>query len=226
MSEYSIPYQSVEDKEEASIGKCEDSLHMNAWSVQEIIYELIVNHMLANDPAEMGYKFVSRYNIDETKSDILVAISYDWKANAPSKRPAIFIQRGDMLTMSPTMNQATDYSNLNESEEEKMVINTMPIQIACIASPIGVAEQVADYIRHAFVAYQSEIQRDFKFRQFRLKSMSRPEIYVESKDNFVIMLNINTVFDEGWVIKKDHLKLRSVGRIIFDGIASKPFTSQ
>lgn len=199
-------------------------MRLNAFTIQEIVYEVVTGWMSSpeNDPAEMGYLFTARYDMDSTKSDIHVALSYDWKAVTASKVPAVYIQRGNMETRHPTFSQTTSHAGSKYSEEERNVINVVPIQIAVIAKPFAVAEQLADWIRVGLVTFQPEIQKDFGLRQFRVEGMSAPKIYVDGKDEFVIMLSINAVFDEGWILKRDDLKLKAVGSVIFDKLTQRP----
>lgn len=201
-------------------------LYLNAWSVQNIIYELVTNYMTANPPASLGFNFNATYDKDHAKSGILVDIAYNWDAARAGKRPAIFVQRGDWDFKHPTMGQSISKKNMMESEDERMSINILPITVKVIAAPIGFVEQLAEYVRQAFIYYQKEIQQDFKLRRFRLVEVSKPQIYVDAKEYFVIMISIEVAFDEGWVIKGDDLKLKTVGRAIFDSVTSKPISIQ
>ena len=67
---------------------------------------------------------------------------------------------------------------------------------------------------------------EFKFRRFRLSGVSKPQIYVESSDHFIVVLSIETVFDDSVVIYKDDLKLKTVSSLIFDGTSNNPLTDQ
>lgn len=202
------------------------TLYLNAWSTQNIVYELVINYMLANPPETLGFNFNARYDRDRTKSGILVDIAYNWDSSIANKRPAIFIQRGDWDFKHPTMGQSISFNNIAESEEERMSINLVPVIVKVIATPVGFAEQLAEYVRQAFIYYQKEIQRDFKFRRFRITEVSKPQKYVDATDYFAIMISIEVAFDEGWVIKGDDLKLKTVGRVIFDSVTSKLISSQ
>lgn len=196
------------------------TLNLNAWSIQNIVYELVTNYMVANPPDTLGFNFAARYSKDSTKSGILVDIAYNWDGAVAGKRPAIFIQRGDWDFKHPTMGQSINLRNMVESEDERFAMNILPIVIKVIASPVGFAEQLAEYVRQPILHYRKEIQRDFNLRQFKLSEVSKPQIYVEAREYFAIMISIEVAFDEGWVIKADDLKLKSVGRVIFDGITS------
>lgn len=202
------------------------TLNLNAWSVQNIVYELLINYMTVNLPEALGFNFLARYDKDQTKSGILVDIAYNWDAARAGKRPAIFIQRGDWDLTHPTMGQSISLGGMKDSENEKLSINMVPIIIKVIASPIGFAEQLAEYVRQPLIYYQNEIRRDFNFRRFRVKEISKPQIYVEAKEYFVIMISIEVAFDEGWIIKGDDLKLKTIGRVIFDSITSKIISEQ
>lgn len=221
-----IPYSSSEQKELQANRPTEPSLILNAWSVQGIVFELITNFMARVPADSIGYSFSAKYDRDPTKSGIFVDIAYNWNAQATGKRPAIFIQRGDESFKSPTMGQTVSHRGIKDSEIQRLTICSVPIIVRVIASPIGFCEQLAEYIKGPLLQYRHEIQNDFKLRQFKVEGMSAPKVYTEVKDNFVVDLEIATMFDDGWIIKGDDLKLKTVGRLIFDGITTKPLIGQ
>ena len=101
----------------------------------------------------------------------------------------------------------------------RLLISKVPINVAVIASPVAQAELLADYAKQAFISFQQEIQHDFGFRRFRLTEVSKPQIYVEAKEYFVVNLSIEVVYDEGWILRRDDLKLKSAGLAIFDALS-------
>lgn len=227
MSPIVIPYLSVQDQEKLANAKDPFSpdLVLNAWSVQNIVYELIYNYGLANPPNTVGFGFKDKITADKATSDIYLDIAYRFDPKITQKRPAVFVQRGDMSSDIKQLGQISS-ARYSESEITYSTINTMGIVVKVIAPEIGYVEQLAEYIRQPLIYFQQIIQRDFGFRQFRVKSMSKPEIYVEADNHFVVVLNITTVFDEFWMVKGDDLKLKTVSRVIFDSLKSKPLTNQ
>lgn len=193
---------------------------MSPWVVQGIIYELISSFFLANPPESMGYPFKLHYDTDKLKSDIFLDIAYNYNASAANKRPSIFISRGDCEIKGLTFGHAVD-SNPAESETTKLLLNTLPINVAVIAAPVMMVELLADYTKQAFISFQQQIQNDFRFRRFRLKQVSKPQIYVEAKEYFVVYLLMEICFDEGWSLKRDDLKLKTVGLALFDALQSQ-----
>jgi hypothetical protein len=219
-----LKYQSLQDIENNS--KPSAQLLLNAWNVQNIVYELVVNNFLMNTPESLGFAFTQKFDLDRTNSEILVDIAYNWKPEAGTKRPAIFIQRGKVTYEQQTMGGWVGGNNLAESEFAGYGIATLPIMVKCIATNIGFTEQLAEYVKQPLLHYQRIIQTDFKFQQFRLLTVGAPEIYVESKEHFQVVLGINTVFAEGWILKRDDLKLKTVSKVIFDNVTSRPITNQ
>lgn len=191
------------------------------WVVQGIVYELITGFFNRNTPASLGYPLNLTYDHDKLKSGIYVDIAYNYNASAANKRPSIFISRGDCEIAGKTMGHTVPGGDVMASEAGKLLLNTVPINVAVIASPIMMVELLADYTKQAFISYQQEIQQDFKFRRFRLKEVTRPQIYVEAKEYFVVNLVIEVVYDEGWILRRDDLKLKTVGMAIFDAIDSQ-----
>ncbi len=198
---------------------------MNPWTVQQLVYELVVNHWMTNDPEKSGFPFKQKYDPDYKKSDVHIAIANDWKPDQPQKRPAVFIARDDAQFQTITMKQDTDI-DVAESERSKLGLVTMPIRIACIGTNIGMTEMVAEFTRTPFRYFQQEIQHDFGFRKFRLVGQSSPQIYVESKDHFIVVLSIQTTFDDQWIVKGDHLRIKTISKTIFDGVLNRPLLNQ
>jgi hypothetical protein len=102
----------------------------------------------------------------------------------------------------------------------------MPINVAVVATNIGFAEQLAEYVFKIFLRYQEVIKDDFCIRQFKLVSLGTPTLYLESKDHFVVNVNILAVFDMGATIRGDHLKLKRVAYTIFTSCLEKPLLDQ
>lgn len=200
-------------------------LPLTAWNVQSIVYELLANYMVNNDPEELGFKFKQKFSVDKTKSDVVLDIGYNWKTTEANKVPAIYITRGDVQLSGLTFDKATQVNTIT-SETSRLLLNKMAIQLACIATNVGFTEQFAEYIKQSFTTFSQEIKREFGFRQFHLSSMSKPAIYLESKEKFVVLLNLDVAFDEGWVVQGNDLKLKSVSRVIFDGVHATPMLNQ
>ena len=191
---------------------------LSPWVVQGIVYELITGFFIRNTPQALGYPLSCVYDHDKLKSGIYVDIAYNYNAAAANKRPSIFISRGDCEIVGKTMGHKVPGGNIAESEVAKLLLNTVPINVAVIASPIMMVELLADYTKQAFVSYDQEIQKDFNFRRFRLRGVTKPQIYVEAKEYFVVNLSIEVVYDEGWILRRDDLKLKTVGMAIFDAL--------
>ena len=205
----------VEDAQQSN--EAAPQVPLSPWVVQGIIYELVTNFMLKNTPTSMGYPLKLTYDKDKLKSDIFVDVAYNYNATVANKRPSVFISRGDCAIKGLTMGHTVGMVPA-ESELYRLLTNTVPINVAVIASPIMAVELLADYVKQAFVSFQQEIQHDFGFRKFRLSAVSKPAIYVESKEYFVVNLSIEVVYDEGWMLRRDDLKLKSVGMAIFDSL--------
>lgn len=201
------------------------TLHLTPWVVQNIVFELIANYSLANDPNLSQFPFPQRYDPNPKKSTLHIAIANHWEPGTPEKRPAIFIEREDATYRNMVMNQVSGY-NVPESELQKLSTAQMNVNIACIAKGVGSAEAIAEYVRNPFLQFQQEIRKDFGFRMFKLAAVSKPQKYVESQDNFIVLLTVQTAFDDNWIVKGDDLKIKTVSRIIFDSLTGKPVTDQ
>ena len=197
---------------------------MSPWVVQGIIYELITRFFSGNPAEAMGYPLKLKYDPDKLKSDIYVDIAYNYNAQAANKRPSIFISRGNCTIGGKTMGHQVPGGNVAESTLARLLITQVPINVAVIAAPVAQAELLADYTKQAFISFQQEIQSDFGFRRFRISEVSKPQIYVEAKEYFVVNLSIEVVYDEGWTLRRDDLKMKTVGMAIFDALTKTRVT--
>lgn len=193
-------------------------VQMSPWVVQGVIYELLTKFFMGNTPESLGYPFKLRYDPDKLKSGIFVDIAYNYDASAANKRPSIFVSRGDSTIKGLTFGHQVPQIDVANSEQTKLLIHTVPITVSVIASPIMMVELLADYAKQAFISFQHQIQTDFCFRRFRLIGISKPQIYVEAKEYFVVNLSIEVVYDEGWVLIRDDLKLKSIGLTIYESL--------
>jgi hypothetical protein len=201
--------------------KASECINLNPWVVQNLVYKLIQNYMLTNDPKVMGYTFDQKYDLDSSKSDIDLAISYNYKADVASKRPAVFVGRENAEIKYPTFGQSIG-GNVAESENTMLGLISLPIRVFVVASPLGFAEQLADYVKQPLMYHAQTIQQDFGFMKFRLMQISKPQILVEAKDNIVVELVLQINYSDGWTVIGDHLKLKTVSGAIFDSLKAKP----
>ena len=196
----------------------------NPWNVQNVVYELVKLNLLRSNPLDDGFIIPEKYDVDPNKSQIYLGISYDWKSDKSSKRPAIFIQR-DTATANISPIRQTISTNTAESITTKLAITGLPIYVKVIGTDVGTTEQLATWIRANLLTYQLEIQQDFAFRQFRVTAMTAPRVHEEAKENFEITIVINTIFDENFKIQQDALRLKTISANIYDAIG-QPFTNQ
>jgi hypothetical protein len=201
-------------------------ISFNAWTAQNIVFELIRNYFLANTPASLGFPIQHKFDLDPLKSEIFLEISYNYSAVTASKRPAIFIGRDDLRIAHPTFGQRLGPGNYIDSESSRITINVVPVKITVVGHPVMLTELLAEYVKQPLLYFQQEILNDFGLRRFRLVTVSKPEVMTEQKDNFKITLVVEIAFDEGWIIKRDDLKLKTVSRDIFDKLTGLQFTAQ
>ena len=220
-----VGYVSPFLRDEPSVDISSKNLVLTPWTMQNICYELAANHMLTNQANTQGYVFNQRYDRDPRKTEIFLDISFNYRDDVVQKRPAVFISRGDVKYNYPTFNQQIG-GDSRESKKDKLAILQMPIQISVIATNIGFVEQFAEYLSRAFIDHSEEIRKDFFLRAFRLESLTTPTMYLESKEHFVITLNLSTSFDMGFTITGDHLKLKTVSFTVFTSCAESPLLNQ
>ncbi len=225
MTKVGIAYVNPYTREDYNDPLKKNTLVLNAWVVQNIVYELIKIHLITNDPAKQGFSFKQRYNVDSTKSDIYLDLAYNWNASVVNKRPAVVVQRGQE-SISHSVFSNTIGSSVMDSLKTKQTINTLPILISCIATNVGFVEQFSDYIKMPLLHHGEEIYRDFGFRKFRLLAKSAPELVAEAKDYFRINLQIETSYDEMWKVIGDDLKLKTVSKTIFNNLLEGPLKNQ
>lgn len=198
---------------------------LTPWTVQNICFEILKNYMLENSPQDDGYKFSQKYEEDDYTSGISLEIAYHYKDDVIQKRPGLYVSRGPVEFKFPTMNQLIG-SVPAESEKMRYAMIHMPINISVVATNVGFVEQLAEYVFSIFLRYQEVIKRDFCIRQFKLVSMDPPRIYLESKDHFMVNVQLYAVFDMGAVIKGDDLKLKKISYTVFTSCLDSPLLNQ
>lgn len=225
MSEYTGISEFI-TKQDRELSECSPNcLHLNPWNVQQIIYKIIQTFMLTNNPKDMGYTFEQKYALKKEESQIDLEIAFNYKADTASKRPAVFVARSNADIKYPTMRNTLGV-NYKESEEFKLALITLPITVSVVASPVGFVEQLADYVKQPLMYFAQHIQEDFGFSKFRLVSIATPKLYLEAKDNFVVELALQVEYNDNWVVRGDHLKLKTFSAAIFDSVVKKPLEFQ
>lgn len=220
-----IPYISSHSLEKIQGEK--DIVGLDAWLAQRIVFEILENHLLTNDPKDLGFGFSQRYNKDPEKSQIFIDISHNWKACSPQKRPAVYIYRGEADYGGRSVIGQRAFMDVAESTEGFITHVQLPIMLNCIAEPIGFAEEFANYIKYPFVYFWKNIQCEYGFTKFRLSSISPPEHFdVDAKDSFSIKLTLSTEFYDKWAVQQDALKLKTVSTEVMMDIMEKPLDKQ
>jgi hypothetical protein len=198
---------------------------LTPWTVQNICYEVIKNYMIENPPQKEGYRFTQTYDPDELKTGISLEIGYHYKDVAVQKRPAIFVSRGEVNFKFPTINQVVAL-NPKESEKVRFGMLEMPVILSVIATNVGFTEQLAEYIFKIFFRYQEVIKQDFCLRQLKLVGISSPTLYLESKDHFLVQIQLLATFDMGATIKQDDLKLKTIAYTMYTNFSEQPLEQQ
>lgn len=179
--------------------------------VQEMVYELTQSRLLNNSAKSEGFLFDNIYDPDVTKpNNIFLIMSKDWDTLKASQRPAVIISRSDVQIERPTIGQTYPVQDPAESIQYYFSINSMVVTISVLARPVAFVEQLAEYIKRYFMAYEPHIRCKFKLRKFRLGRVSRPLIHKEARDNFMINMPIEIMWDEIVGVKGDDLKLKVV----------------
>jgi hypothetical protein len=225
MSSFRIPYKSKNSREvEQKQSKCP---YHTPWSVLNIIYEICENHLLSNPPTKYGYAFTQKYDKNHAKSDILLEINFHLDTKAAMKRPAIIISRENIkIDSSPTMGQSIG-TNVAESETTHTTKVELPITITTIANGIGMAEQFMEYISIPFMYFAQQIESEYGFHKFRAVNIGKPAILdVDSKDAFRIQLTLDIEYYDTWMVKGDHLKLKTFTTTALIGGEAPPFLMQ
>jgi hypothetical protein len=200
-------------------------LYLTPWTVQNICYEVIKNYMILNSPQSQGYKFSQVYDPNDLETGISLQIAYHYNDDVIQKRPGIYVSRGDVEFQYPTINQQIGM-NTAESIKEKLAILKLPVTFSVVGTNVGFTEQLAEYIFRVFLGHQENIRNDFCFRQFKLAGLSKPALYLESKDHFVVEVQLFTAFDMNAIVKGDDLKLKTVSYTVFTSCAEQPLKNQ
>lgn len=201
------------------------NLILNPWAIIRIIFELIEQHLLTNDPQQIGYITIPAYDSDPKKSKLYLDISYNWKSEVASKRPAVFISRGPASIQNKTFQQMIS-ANIPDSEHLMTALVEMPVIINCIAQGIPEVEYLADYIKQPIMYFAQQIQDDCGIARIRLTSIGQPQVVEDSKEHFRIQLQVDVAYYDNWMLRGDFLKLRTVDFTVFNDGSKNPLEMQ
>lgn len=199
--------------------KCDEEdckITLSNYTVPRIVYQILKLYMMNNKPEDVGVILKQKYDPDQTKSDILLDIGFNWKSQVMSKVPAVFVQREDAIYKTPTMgeNVATDQVT---GKDTRVAIVSLPVIVTCVAAePVAVVEQLAEYIKQPLLYFRREIQVDYGIRSFILEKVTAPKLLAEGKNNFYVNLLVNVDYHDGWTISRNSLKLKKVDVTLFD----------
>ena len=195
------------------------TMRLNAYNVTRIVYEVIRLYMANNTAESVNIPLNQKYNIDSTKSDILLDVGYNWRTKDMSKVPAIYVARGDLTFQYPTLGHSISYND-KTGGDTRTALSKMPIIISCIAAePVAVVENLAEYVKQPLLYFRKEVQNDFGIRSLVLEQITKPKLLSEGKNNFIIEVVLEVTFNDTWVITRDSLILKRIGVDIYDNLA-------
>lgn len=209
MSSFNLPRLTHDTRESTDLRK--EKCRLSPFRVINILYEIIEEHMLRNDPDILGYSFSQRYTQDQKQSTISLAVNYNWKADTAGKRPAIYLARGDATTNGSVTLGQTMSLDVKTSTEDRLGLVSIPISIIVLANGIGFAEEFADYIKYPFMHFAKEISQEFCFKRLRLLRIGKPELYGgDAKDCFLIELSVLVEYYDIHSITGDYLPFKTM----------------
>lgn len=214
-----LPYISPIERELS--GKPKPTLRLTPFNIQRVLFNLVTLHWTNDNPSLNGYTFDQRYTPNDSDSSVFIDMALNKKLNPADKKPSIIISRSDGNYNSPVMNQMIGVDP-REGVVEKVHIITCGLTISCIAEPVGLVEQIADWTAEPLTEYEELIRKDFKLRRFRMSTITRPQQYKDIKDYMLINIQMETVFDSNVRITEDSLKLKTISRDIFLGLNNNP----
>jgi hypothetical protein len=195
-------------------------IRLNAFVVTRIVYEIVKLYMMNNTAASVGVPLAQKYDVDYTKSDILLDIGYNWRTKDMSKVPAVYVQRGDVTLKYVSIGQQISTES-KTGQQARNAWSTMPVTVSCVAAePIAVVENLTEYIKQPLLYFRKEIQNDFGIRHFILDRITAPKLVAEGKNNFVVDLVMNITYDDSWTITPETLKIKRMGIDVYDNLCN------
>ena len=95
----------------------------------------------------------------------------------------------------------------------------MPVVVSCVAAePFAVVENLAEYVKQPLLYFRKEVEQDFGIRRMMVSEITPPKLDGSGKNNFVVEILMDIVFDEGWSITRESMKMRRMGVDFFDDV--------
>lgn len=183
---------------------------LTPFYIQAALKEVLHLFMLHNSPASLGFAFNEKYNPERTAgNNIYLDMAFSFDTASMQTRPAIFVYREDAAFQGVTFDRTLG-SNSAESERLRSHLTRCNFGVACIAQEIGFVEALANYITIPLLEFESQIRADLCLQRFRMSSMSRPQLYQESKEHYIIVLGIEVAYFTGTKIREEALKIKNI----------------
>ncbi len=141
---------------------------------------------------ELGFNvYQDELNKTDAYNSVLVTTRYDWETKYRSKRPAIFVSRGNILT---GVNSTSGQGRVQSVTENGSITNyqdliSFPIVIECLSESDLECEVLASLVS-AFLTMDARPLRSLKMQVFPNPTITAPQIFQKGNVSFIASVMI------------------------------------
>lgn len=148
-----------------------------------------------NQNLDLGFQvYDDNLNKEESYSSLIITSKYDWETKYRSKRPAIFVSRGNLISgVNGTQGQGKLFSITdNGAETSYLDLISFPIVVECLSESDIECEALSSIVS-LFLAADARPLRSLGFQIATNPSQSPPQLFEKGNVSFIssVILQIN-----------------------------------
>ena len=144
-----------------------------------------------------------KWSDNDLESRLVIEPMYQWNPENCQNRPGVYIRRLSYIPKGQGKAGMNDLLSIGKhSETQHLVLPVCPMGVVCVSKLPGEAEKLAWEISELFIALSPIIKRDFGFTDFNVDQISEISKMEESKEFWMVNIQLTLKFSEAWEIQE------------------------
>ena len=160
--------------------------------------------------AHFSQEEIWKYVDDEASTRIDINPSFKWDPKRTQDRPGIYVKREDIV-IGPRLGMDDLYhEDMRTGEKEYAINSNVSWTVFCISPQVGEAEELAMATSDVLIFFSPLLRRDYKFDMFGVTRIGAVGKMDESREFWLVPVQVEGKFNEVWPITPEALKIQSI----------------
>ena len=162
-------------------------------------------------PANIEFDELRRgvWSAGET-TDIVIQSALEWEPTTSGHRSAVLVRRNKLKTVRVSIGNRVHNEATPEGFPKYTLVLAGTYTIFCLAGKPLQAEILASEVFREMVRFKEQLMKTVKLLDFNVEELDGPGLLEETKQHFVVPVNLFVAFSESWIVTSNALPLRKI----------------